>query len=453
MLWDPFGAWPAGRRWLWAGLAVWIALFQGPAFVRSLKPETGHGSDFFQEWASARYLLEGRPVYSDLDVAIERYLGHSVEGSSTPKGAPLGSRGLPENRVRIIVEVNAHPPTSILLAVPFALLDYPDAALLWNLVSLALLVPSFWIVARQLDIPVSWWSLFPIVALLLLCNPLRQQVNLGQLNLVLTLLLTGCWAADRTGRWRLAGALLGAATAIKLFPGFLFLYFLARRQWKTVAAGLVSLAVFTALTAVVVGPETYPHYFRDVLPRVERSQSGWGNASLFGLWRKLFDPATELEHIAPLWRSPMLFRALVAVTAVALVAILTPIIWRARTRAECDHAFGLTLVGMLLLSPISWNHYFLMLLVPLAVLWVHLPASGAVRAVFLVILIGLWFDPLILYDAFIPGGHEQGFATPAITLAVLSFQCYTLVALFALGIFEASRGRKPPEGERVSYGG
>src|SRR5207253_829995 len=135
-------------------------------------------------------------------------------------------------------------------------------------------------------------------------HPLWGQVNLGQLNLVLTLLITGTWAADRTGRWRLAGALLGAAAAIKLFPAFLFLYFAARRQWKTLAAGLVNLLVLTALTAAVVGWDTYPHYFRDVLPRVERSQSGWGNASVVGLWRKLFDPATDLERVEPLYRSP-----------------------------------------------------------------------------------------------------------------------------------------------------
>jgi hypothetical protein len=424
MPWDPFGPWPAARRWLWAGLACGLCLFQGPTFVRKLWPGD-LAPDFFQEWASARFLLNGQPIYTDLRVAIERYLGGPAE-------------------VKMYVEVNAHPPTSVLLAVPFAVLDFPDAAFAWNLLSLAALGVSLWLMGRQLGVPMTIWSVFPAIVILLLCNALWQQVMLAQLNLVLLLMITGLWAADRSGRWRTAGILLGAATAIKLFPGFLFVYFALRRQWWVVVAGVVSLAVLTALTALILGPDTYRTYVLDVMPRVEVFQSRWGNASLIGFWRKLFDPvATDQETIVPLWRSPPAFRAGALLSCLALIAVLVPVVWRAGTRRQCDAAFGLAVTAMLLVSPITWSHAFLLLLLPLAMVWLWLPSTGLVLWLFLSVVVALWLDPLWLWEHFIPGGYPHGIATPAHTLTVLSFQCYALVGLFALGVRVS---REPPPG-------
>src|SRR5207253_2522977 len=178
-------------------------------------------------------------------------------------------------RDRFFLEVNAHPPTSVLLAVPLARLDYPDAFLVWSLSSLAALAASVWLVVRHLRIPFSVWALAPALTLLLACNPFRQQMNQGQLNLVLLLLLTGVWVADRSARPGWAGALLGAATAIKLFPAFLFLYFLLRRQRRVVAAGVLSFAVLTGLTAALLGPATYRCYVEEVLPQVAQFRDWW----------------------------------------------------------------------------------------------------------------------------------------------------------------------------------
>src|SRR5262249_41704014 len=104
------------------------------------------------------------------------------------------------------------------------------------------------------------------------------------------LLLTGVWAAERSGRDALAGTLLGLAVAIKLFPCFLFLHLVLARRWKVIWSGLVSLLAVVGLTAAVLGPSSYTDYFREVLPRVAAFRANWDNASLAGFWIKLFDP-------------------------------------------------------------------------------------------------------------------------------------------------------------------
>ena len=94
----------------------------------------------------------------------------------------------------------------------------------------------------------------------------------------------------------LAGAFLAAAMAIKLFPGFLFLYFLLRRQWRVLVGGVISFLLLTALTTGVLGLDIYPIYVREVLPQVGDFRSGWGNVSVAGIWFKLFDPLTSGER-------------------------------------------------------------------------------------------------------------------------------------------------------------
>jgi hypothetical protein len=427
MYWDPLSAWPSARRWLWAVLAVLVCWTSGLDFLHSLNPPRDVVMDFFQEWASARNLFNGLPIYTSHNVTIERYLGTMVPGS-------------------LVVEVNAHPPPSVLMVMPLAALDYFDAVLVWNLISLAALGVSLWIVARQLELPVSWWSVFPAVTLILLCGPLQQQNAQGQLNLILLLLLTGTWAADRSGKPRLAGALLGAAAAIKLFPAFLLLYFVVRRQWRVVWSALVSLATISALTLAVLGFEAYRAYFVDVMPRVERFLSWWNNASLTGICRKLFGPATEkpwlVWKVEPLWNCPTLARVLALVLSAMTVAIVLWTIRNARTRADLDLAFSLAMTAMLLVSPITWDHYFLLLLVPLTIVWIRLPATGMARAVFTLIVVAFWLPPRLLSRVLLQG-EGTGIATPAQALSVLSLQFYALLALFLLGIVVARRSNWP----------
>ena len=166
-----------------------------------------------------RNYREGLPLYTPHSVTIPRYLGPGIRVADG-----------------LMIEVNAHPPTSVLLALPFSLLHYPDAVLAWNLVSLGMLGASLYLLWRGLEIPFTWWRLFPLTTSFVLCTPLFLQFSLGQLTLLILLLLTGTWAADRSARPILAGSLLGTATAIKLFPGFMFLYFLMRREWKVLFA-------------------------------------------------------------------------------------------------------------------------------------------------------------------------------------------------------------------------
>lgn len=419
MPWDPLNILPRKRRWLWAFLACWAALFQGPSFIRSLRPPRDIGVDFFQEWASARNYLEGLPLYTGLRESAKRYLNLTIDPQTVT-----------------LMEVNAHPPTANLLALPLARLDYQDAVLVWNLFSLAALGVSLWLIGRELGLVWSPWMIFPVVTLLLLCNPFRQQINQGQLNAVLLLLLTGVWMADRRNRLVWAGVLVGAATTIKLFPALLIVYFAFRSRWTAVFLGIATVAAITVLTAALVGTDAYRDYAFEALPEVAWFRAAWPNASIAGFWSKLFDPALykprDWCQIVPLSSNPKLAFGGCLISDAVILGMLAQAVRRCRSQPAADLAFGLTLLAMLLLSPITWDHYFLMLAIPLGLLWVRLPASPNKRLCFLLLVMALWFEPRIFYQAVILGGFAQGIAYPIHTVTVLSYQFYTLLILFAL---------------------
>jgi hypothetical protein len=418
---DISGARPGKEPWFWAAVLLLVGIVQVPAFVTALRPRHGVVSDFYQDWASGRNWWNGLPVYTNHQVTVPRYIGQ-VD--------PFCLR----------VAFNAHPPTSILVMIPWALLDYREALLAWNLLSLGMLLASLVIIRRLLAFPLSFGSIAPAAIFLLLSHPLIMQLFHGQWNLILLLLLTGTWAVERSDRPIWAGVLLGAATAIKLFPGFLFLYFLVRRRWTVVLAGGLAFGMLTGLTAALLGAETYRIYFQEILPHLATVRSSWYNASLVGFWTKLFDPATAEEHVLPLWRSGLAMRVGASLSACVVMATLTRVVRSADTQAALDHGFGLAVTGMLLLSPMTWDHSLLLLLIPISVLLHDQPRSEVAKALLVISVAALWLiGQRPISSWLIPGGLLAGLASPAHTLAVLSYPTYALVSLFLIEVVQARR--------------
>lgn len=408
---DRSTSWTLRGQITWTVLTLVFCFLWAERFVDRFRPERAEVIDFYQEWSSAKNLLTGRPVYAPIAETFEPYLGMRSDG-------PLAW------------DINVHPPTSVLLAIPLAPLNYYDATLAWNLVSVGAMIVALWMIVRQLKIMLSIWSVLPLVCITLFASPIWQQVTQGQLNFVLALLVVGIWVADRHDRPLTAGALLGFATAIKLFPGFLILYFLLRRQWRAVVASAVSFAAFTAATTAVLGVEAYQTYIARVLPQAVTWKSTWNNASWPGLCAKLFNPENGHTSTTPLVDSPLLELLGTGLGWLVVLAALAIITWRAKSLANRDHAFGATVTAMLLLSPVTWEHYFVILIVPLALLWTSHGKEPVSRAIFVASCFVLCLPIYWLCDSFIAGGFAGGTANVAITLTLLSMQCYALILLF-----------------------
>jgi hypothetical protein len=417
MPWDPFAGAPIDRRFIWAAMAFAVVTLQGPNLVGSLRPPPTKGVDFFQDWASARNVWMGLPVYEPLGRAVDRHLALDPDV---------------RRQIRVVEPINAHPPSSVLLALPFAWLDYPNAVLAWNLTSLAMIAVSLWLLSRGLGLVWTFWDIFPASTLLILCEQVRDQIRLGQFNGLLLLLLTAGWLCDRAGRLRIAGVLVALATVVKLYPGFFFLYFLLRRAWQAVIAGFIALLVLTTATLCVVGVDAFVTYVRDVVPLISASPGRLYNVSLAGMFGKWFDPKfveSQPLRVSPLWSNPMAARLAGACASVLVLAVTARWIANAANRRQRDLAFGLSLIAMLLVSPVSWDHYLLVLLIPVGMAWIGLPVSPGIRLGFLLTTITL-FSPI--FELYLGEPSAIGTASSVETVTVLSLRTYAMIALMAL---------------------
>src|SRR5207247_2388919 len=179
------------------------------------------------------------------------------------------------------------------------------------------------------------------------------------------------------------------------FPALLFLYFALRRRWRPIVFGLTLVILLTLLTIVTLGSSAYLDYMLAVMRVPLDWRSNWGNVSLLAFWSKLFDPAfmPGLSSTIPLVQSRLLSQCLTLACNVTLVIFLCRAVLRARSRSECDLAFAMFAPAMILISPVAWDHYFVLLLLPLVLLSRMLPPGGMCRWDLRVIVCALWMYP------------------------------------------------------------
>src|SRR5262249_39355934 len=160
-------------------------------------------------------------------------------------------------------------------------------------------------------------------------------------------------------------------------------------------------------------------------PRLSKYRSYWVNMSLIGFCFKLFDPSAG--QTVPIFFSPLAARigSLLAVAAVTLI-VVGAALW-ARSRKEQDQLFALTVTAMVLVSPLTWSHSYLLLLLQVLLLWRDLPPSGASRIIFSVSLIVMWLPVFTLWRIFISGASLEWWrmvATTGQTLTIVSLHTY-----------------------------
>ena len=165
----------------------------------------------------------------------------------------------------------------------------------------------------------------------------------------------------------LAGILLGLACAVKLFPGLLVLYLLMRRCWRALIVMVLMVILGLAAPLVAVATQDVVLYLTEIAPANVAHYAAFPiNSSLTGAVSRLLVASPWIE---PLLAAPLLSRAVIAGLSLSVLGILLWQLWQLpATQLGDDVAFSGTCVAMILLSPLSWQHSFTLLLLPLAIL-------------------------------------------------------------------------------------
>lgn len=180
-------------------------------------------------------------------------------------------------------------------------LDLDIISLSWHIVSLALLVLSMGLVNHTINNPKQrfmFW-LMPLIFI-----PNYQSMWVGQISMVMLACFTGAWFAYKHDRPIITGGLLALATWLKVYPIFLILYFMWKRDWKVTASAFIVGIGLLGLQIVISDMTTVTTYFFEILPGLANNGQMTGlfkNSSILGFTYKLF---TETPDIIPLVHNP-----------------------------------------------------------------------------------------------------------------------------------------------------
>ena len=181
-------------------------------------------------------------------------------------------------------------------------------------------------------------------------------------------------------RAALGGVLVGTATALKAFPALLIVYLVHRRIWAAAAAAAGTAATLTLLPILRYGREAY---VRQLEMWWQISNGGWptrgNNQSLFAAVDRLVTGFAE-PHDMP--SGDPVTAVVAAALALALLATFVVATWGARSRPD-DVPRELAMITLLavLLSPIAWEHYWVLLFPAFFVAYAETAPRPRLRAV------------------------------------------------------------------------
>lgn len=240
-----------------------------------------------------------------------------------------------------------YPPLALLVFSPSALVSLVTARIVtWALSAVALVA----VVGRSLTTTSAGWRTYRWPATLaisgaaLWAEPVRATLFLGQINLVLLALAWYDCLAPRTRIPR--GVALGVASAVKLTPG-IFVVYLAltgRRRAALTAAGVA--AGLAGLAFAIAPGQSWEYWTHDVFDAHRVGRTTYvANQSLRGALGRVF---LTLDPSALMWL------VLVAVVAAGGLAVAV----RAHRAGDVLNGLCACAVTGLLVSPISWNHHW-----------------------------------------------------------------------------------------------
>lgn len=317
-------------------------------------------------------------------------------------------------------------PTAALLA-PVSLIPYHLASALFVVLSGVLLVAAVYMVGVR-D-PRCYCAV-------LIGAPAFDGLQIGTISPILVFVLAVIWRY-RDKAW-VASLALSILVLTKIFLWPLAVWLLATRRARSVIGAAVTSGSAFVLATLPLGFGVLTQY-----PSLLRSVSGFeGSSSL-----SLVTLGSTIAGSATLGYT---------LSIVAGGLLLGGVVWSGG-RTNDSLAFRLAVLASLALTPIVWNHYLVLLFVPLALIrqrfsplwlgtaWVIGPLAGTARGAALAILIGSVWVVALMQAGVIRPPHAP---LPIRTIAPAALLCACLVTALAvvLPVVPAVAALRPLDG-------
>jgi alpha-1,2-mannosyltransferase len=234
-------------------------------------------------------------------------------------------------------QVFVYPPVTAFAMAPFSLLPFTAAAALYALLVVAAVLLTLWVLGVR-DQRCYAFAFLP--------GSVLSVVGSGALSAFLALGLALAWRFR--DRLSVTVPVVALAIVAKLLLWPLLVWLLATRRWAAASGAALAGAVLTASTWAAIGFDGLSAFPR-LLSRIARLEQTDGYSLV------------ALGHASGLG-----IAGARAAAALIGVALLVATVLVARRPLGDQRSFIIAIAASLALSPVVWLHYFVLLLVPLA---------------------------------------------------------------------------------------
>ncbi|MCP4602170.1 MAG: DUF2029 domain-containing protein [Proteobacteria bacterium] len=298
--------------------------------------------------------------YWPTDMPSYHYAGLALKQGTDPYN-PSNLTELAGNRVFPYL----YPPLLAILWIPFAELPLEIVLVFWQIVTLAALAGSMALCLRLAEPSTSTSRAAALVCTLLLPlgHPFYEAARHGSVSVVFAFLLILFFERLAKRRDRSAGIVLALACGIKALPALLLFYLILKRRFKALLTAMIAGTVLLGASVLIAGWEVHWRFITDVIPEI-----GYGVHSELG-----FDPTFHPQNQSLNGFVTLVICAAKSGCSLVVIALcllfIAPLAWLCAKRPTIDGAEASAIViTLLLISPITWFHHLVLLLLPGVVL-------------------------------------------------------------------------------------
>jgi hypothetical protein len=317
--------------------------------TRSLISPSVYKKDFIQEYLLARAVLNDVDPYLPLPELSKRFL------------KPLPNL--------VFQHPTPHPPPVSIVALPFGLIGYEQAAAVWFLFEVICIVLSIYLILRCFDVRPKPVRIIFFSLLILNWSPFRYDLVVGQLMTLLLVFLIGAWQALRSGKDIKGGVFLGCLISLKLIAWPVVIFLSIRRNWAAVIATGVTVVTANLGAGLMMGLDRVAYYYFKVSIIVSPLYHAYeSNFSMWTIGWRMFEgtgsPVLLGLEAPPLVAAPAVAHLVSLAIPMVLLALSLTLALRAHS---FDTSFGILVCVSILVNPVAWSHYLILISIPLSI--------------------------------------------------------------------------------------
>lgn len=250
---------------------------------------------------------------------------------------------------------------------PFAILNKYFAIITFSLLGILAVVATCYLLIKRLKL--TGWKQRAVIGLFIINGPLYHSIWYGNLTHFTLLLLVLALICLEKKRDFLLGVLLAIAALIKIPLLLIGIYFSLRKKWRVIAGYSATLLIIGGASLLLFGFDLHFVWLQHIGKFAGKALVGYNVQSVDGfLARLLLGINDNLRNWEPIEVNGT-FKLVRTTLKLILLGGTAWIFWRKKppiTVEQENLEFSIVLCLCLLISPISWTHYYIFLLIPFA---------------------------------------------------------------------------------------